>query len=83
MDDASSDSFHFGLKALLADHPQLRLYASRAYHFTELIETYGDALKARQKYRADGADHKMVLAHYDSVCRELEEHLAGSLSGTR
>ena len=80
MNEATSDSFQFGLKALLKKHPDLQPYASMAHQLTELIETYGEALRSRAKYETDGGEHELILAHYKSVCIELEEHLRSSLS---
>ncbi|MBB3565146.1 hypothetical protein FHX06_006516 [Rhizobium sp. BK512] len=80
MNEATSDSFQFGLKALLKKHPDLQSYASTAHQLTELIETYGEALQSRAKYQTDGGEHELILAHCESVCIELEEHLRSSLS---
>jgi hypothetical protein len=80
VNEATSDSFQFGLKALLKKHPDLQSYASTAHQLTELIETYGEALQSRAKYQTDGGEHELILAHYESVCIELEEHLRSSLS---
>jgi hypothetical protein len=83
VEDASSDSFQFGLKALLDKHPELRPCVPMARNLTELIETYGDALRSKEKYLTDGGDHEMILAHYMSVCSELEEHLLFGLISNR
>lgn len=77
--EARSDSFHFDLKALLDRHPEIAPYGPTANQLTELIETYGDALRSREKYQTDSGNHGMVVAHYISVCNELEEHLLSSL----
>jgi len=82
VNEATSDSFQFGLKALLKKHADLQPYASTAHQLTELIETYGDVLRFRAKYQTDGGEHEQILAHYESVCSEREEHLPSSLSNS-
>ncbi|MBB3656669.1 hypothetical protein FHX15_001897 [Rhizobium sp. BK650] len=73
--EASSESFQIGLKSLLDRHPELRPYVPVASRWTELIETYGDALMAKAKWQSDTSDHEMILDHYVAVCDELEATL--------
>ncbi|MBB3595259.1 hypothetical protein FHX08_005669 [Rhizobium sp. BK529] len=79
MKEVVSDSFHFGLRRLLEQYPELQRQASVAHYFTELIETYGDALRSREKYGTVGGEDRMLHEHYVSVCNELEMCLLDNL----
>ncbi|CDM62429.1 MULTISPECIES: hypothetical protein [Rhizobium] len=58
------DSFRYGLAALLVRCPHLRAYAHIAHWWTEDIENYGDAVRFRDKQRAEGGD-RMLLEEYE------------------
>ncbi len=47
--EVRSESFQTGLKPLLDKHPELRSYVMVARRWTELIETYGDAVMAKSE----------------------------------
>jgi hypothetical protein len=51
-----------------------------AHRWTEIIETYGEALKSRAKWQTDSADHKMILDHYESDCKELHTRISGLIT---
>jgi hypothetical protein len=72
MEDPRFNSFRYGLAVLLMRHPHLRPYAPSAHWWIEDIENYGDAIRLRDKLRAEG-DDKMLLAEYERRCRELEK----------
>ncbi|RDJ04276.1 hypothetical protein B5K06_27745 [Rhizobium grahamii] len=82
MENASSESFGFGLAALLKLHPDLQDQAHLATRWTELIEAYGDALRLRDDLRTKGGD-SMLLEHFEQTCRELEDDLQESLRSCR
>jgi len=73
--EISSESFQNGLKSLRDKHPELRSYVMVAPRWTELIETYGDAVMAKAQWQSDTSDHEMILDHYIAVCDELEATL--------
>jgi GrpB-like predicted nucleotidyltransferase (UPF0157 family) len=74
MEDPRLDSFRYGLAALLMRRPHLRPYAHMAHWWTEDIENYGDAVRFRDKLRAEGGD-KMLLEEYERLCIQLEEEV--------
>ncbi|MBB3655285.1 hypothetical protein FHX15_000484 [Rhizobium sp. BK650] len=81
--EVSSESFQIGLKSLLDKHPELKPYVPIASRWTELIETYGDAVMAKARWQSDSSDHELILDHYVAVCGELEATLLTSFkSGT-
>ncbi|CDM62977.1 MULTISPECIES: hypothetical protein [Rhizobium] len=74
MEDPRFNSFRYGLAVLLMRHPHLRPYAHSAHWWIEDIENYADAVRFRDKLRAEG-DNKMLLEEYEQICIELEEEV--------
>ncbi|MDP9813361.1 hypothetical protein J2W42_006234 [Rhizobium tibeticum] len=74
MESAHFDSFRYGLAALLMRRPHLRPYAHIAHRWTEDIENYGDAVRFREKLRAEDGD-KMLLEECERLCIELEDEV--------
>ncbi|SEH87418.1 hypothetical protein SAMN05216228_1010182 [Rhizobium tibeticum] len=68
------DSFRYGLAILLIRCPDLRPYAHMAHSWPEDIENYGDAVRFRDKLRAEGGD-KVLLEEYERLCIQLEEEV--------
>ncbi|SEH51268.1 hypothetical protein SAMN05216228_10023 [Rhizobium tibeticum] len=74
MEEQHFDGFRYGLAALLLRCPHLRPYAHIAHWWTEDIEEYGDAVRFRDRLRAEG-DNKALLEEYEQICIELEEEM--------
>jgi hypothetical protein len=74
MDAPRFDSFRYGLAVLLMRRPHLRPYAHMARWWIEDIEDYGDAVRIRDKLRAEGGD-EMLLEEYEQICIVLEEEV--------
>ncbi|MDP9809338.1 hypothetical protein J2W42_002186 [Rhizobium tibeticum] len=74
MEPARFDSFRYGLAVLLMRRPHLRPYAHIAHWWIEDIEDYGDAVRFRDKLRAEGGD-ETLLEEYEQICIQLEEEV--------
>ncbi|MDP9813009.1 hypothetical protein J2W42_005880 [Rhizobium tibeticum] len=74
MENPRFNSFRYGLAVLLMRHPRLRPYAPSAHWWIEDIENYGDAVRFRDKLRAEGGN-KVLLKEYEQRCLELEEEV--------
>jgi hypothetical protein len=81
MEDLRFNGFRYGLAVLFMRHPHLRLYAPSAHWWIEEIENYGDAVRCRDKLRAEGGN-KMLLEEYERLCIELEEELQSHLGAS-
>jgi hypothetical protein len=74
MEPARFDRFRYGLAALLMRRPHLRSYALIAHRRIEDVETYGDAIRFREKLLAEAGD-KTRLEECERFCTELEDEL--------
>lgn len=72
------DSFRYGLASLLVRRPNLRASANKARWWADIVEEYGEAVRCRDRLRADGDSD--ILEDYERICGELEEELEGCLS---
>jgi len=74
------DSYRYGLASLLVRRPKLRACANKARWWGDIVEEYGEAVRCRDRLRADGDSDGEILEDYERMCSELEDELESYLS---
>ncbi|AVA23795.1 hypothetical protein NXC24_PA00149 (plasmid) [Rhizobium sp. NXC24] len=70
------EKYRYGLATLLVRRPHLRCHAKAAHWWSDVLENYADAIRVRDRLRAEGDDSKLI-AEYEELCHELEDELEG------